>query len=47
MSDTTEAFARVKIDALLKDADWTAMDAATRAEFEKSCYGELPNNLQV
>ena len=29
MSGTTEAFARVKIDALLKDAGWNLTDGAS------------------
>ena len=29
MSGTTEAFARVKIDALLKDADWNLTDGSS------------------
>ena len=42
MSGTTEAFARVKIDALLKDAGWDLIDGWS-VIFEQS----LPNGTQA
>ena len=42
MSGTTEAFARVKIDALLKDAGWDLIDGSS-VIFEQS----LPDGTQA
>ena len=43
MSSTTEAFARVKIDALLKDEGWNATETAAHLGCERGTLSRLLN----
>ena len=44
MSGTTEAFARVKIDALLEDAGWNSTDGSS-VRFEHALPGTAPGSI--